>query len=310
MSAPRVHLISGATGLVGSRLAAALIAEGLVVRALTRNLREASARLDPRALLVRWDGAQIPVDAVNGTDAIVHLAGEPIFAGPLTAGRRRAIHASRVESTRSLVRAIAALPESSRPQVLVCASAVGYYGSRGDEELPEEAPPGEGFLAQVCREWEAAALQAEDLGVRCLTLRIGVVIAREGGALPRLALPFRYGLGGRLGSGRQWFPWIHVADLVALVSSVLRDNDYRGAVNAVAPEPVRNRDLTRVVAAQLGRPNLLPVPAFALRAVLGELADELLGSRRVIPQRALAGGFEFRHHSIESAIEAELGGDQ
>ena len=227
MSAPRVHLISGATGLVGSRLVAALIAEGLVVRALTRNLREASARLDPRALLVRWDGTQMPVDAVNAADAIVHLAGEPIFAGRLNARRRRAIHASRVETTRSLVRAIAALPESSRPEVLVCASAVGYYGSRGDEELREEAAPGEGFLARLCRDWEAAALKAEDLGVRCVTLRIGVVIAREGGALPRLALPFRYGLGGRLGSGRQWFPWIHLEDLVELVRSVLRDSSYR-----------------------------------------------------------------------------------
>jgi uncharacterized protein (TIGR01777 family) len=301
-----VHLVSGATGLVGGRLVASLLADGLVVRALTRDLVAASARLDPRALLVRWDGTHVPVDAVAGAGAVVHLAGEPIFGGLLTAGRRRLIYASRVESTRSLVKAIGALPESGRPAVLVCASAVGYYGSQGDEELSEEAEAGEGFLAELCRDWEAAAFEAEALGVRSVALRIGVVLARESGALPALARPFRYGLGGRLGDGRQWFAWIHADDLVALVRAALADESYRGPVNAVAPEPVRNRDLTRLLAARLGRPALLPLPAFVLRAVLGELSGELLGSRRAVPRRARERGFAFRYPSIEQALAAEL----
>ena len=308
MSAARVFLVSGATGLVGSRLVAQLLADGLVVRALTRDLKAASGRLDPRALLVRWDGSRVPVDAVHGAEAVVHLAGEPIFGGRLTTARKRRIYDSRIESTRSTVKAISALPEASRPRVLICAGAVGYYGSRGDEELPEEAAAGEGFLADVCRDWESAALEAEEFGVRSIALRMGVVIAREGGALPALALPFRFGLGGRLGDGRQWFPWIHAEDLVALIFAAAREPGYRGPINAVAPEPVRNRDLTRVVAAELRRPALLPVPGFVLRLALGELAEELLGSRRVVPRHARAQGFEFRHHSIESAIAAELGG--
>jgi uncharacterized protein (TIGR01777 family) len=307
VSAPRVHLVSGATGLVGRRLVASLLADGLVVRALTRDLKAASARLDPRALLVRWDGAYLPVDAVNGADAVIHLAGEPVFGGLLTAGRRRLIHASRVASTRALVKSIGALPEASRPEVLVCASAVGYYGSRGDAELGEDAAPGEGFLAEVCRDWEAAAFEAEAHGVRAVALRIGVVLAREGGALPLMTLPFRFGLGGRLGNGRQWFPWIHVDDLVALLRAVSGDPGYRGPVNAVAPEPIRNRDLTRLLARQLRRPALLPAPAFALRAALGELAGELLGSRRVVPRAARERGFVFRHPAIEEALALELG---
>lgn len=306
MSEPRTHLLSGATGLVGQRLVASLLADGRVVRALTRDLKSASARLDPKALLVRWDGAHVPVDAVNGADAVVHLAGEPVFGGLLTAGRKRLVHASRVESTRSLVKAIAALPDSSRPSVFVCASAVGYYGTRGDEELAEDAGIGEGFLAELCRDWEAAALEAEEHGVRTVTLRIGIVLAREGGALRNLLRPFRLGLGGRLGNGRQWFPWIHIDDLVALVRQALRDPGYRGPVNAVAPESVRNRDFTRVLGRQLGRPTLLPVPGFALRAALGELSNELLGSRRVVPRLARDRGFAFRYPSIEAALAAEL----
>jgi uncharacterized protein (TIGR01777 family) len=299
--------VSGATGLVGRRLVASLLSDGLVVRALTRDLKAASARLDPRALLVRWDGAYAPVDAVNGADAVIHLAGEPVFGGLLSAGRRRLVHASRVTTTRSLVKSIGALPEASRPEVLVCASAVGYYGSRGEAELGEDAAPGEGFLAELCREWEAAAFEAEAHGVRAVALRIGLVLAREGGALPRLALPFRLGLGGRLGNGRQWIPWIHADDLVALVRAVAGDPGYRGAVNAVAPEPIRNRDLARLLGRQLRRPALLRTPAFALRAVLGELAGELLDSRRVVPRAARERGFAWLQPTIEEALALELG---
>lgn len=306
MHEPRIALLSGATGLVGGRLAADLLADGVLVRALTRDLRRASGVLDPRVVLVRWDGSHVPTDAVNGADAVVHLAGEPVFQGRLGAERRRRIRDSRVESTASLVRSIGALAPGEKPRVLVCASAVGFYGSRADQLLDEEAGPGTGFLADVCREWEAAAHQAESHGVRSLSLRIGVVLARQGGALPRLALPFRLGLGGRLGSGRQWFPWIQIDDLVSLIRAALRDERFRGPVNAVAPEPVRNAELARSLGKALGRPAFWWVPGLVLRAALGELAGELLDSRRVVPQRALDLGFRFRHPHIDGALAEEL----
>jgi len=253
-----------------------------------------------------WDGRGFRAEVVAGAAGVVHLAGEPVFGGRLTAARRALILASRVESTRSLVHAIAALPAPQRPRVLVSASAVGYYGSRGDQILDEDAAPGGGFLAEVCRAWEAEALAVARHGVRCVTLRIGIVLAREGGALPRMTLPFRAGLGGRLGDGRQWFPWIHADDVASLIRAALRDDAYTGPVNAVAPEPVRNADLTRALAHVLHRPALFAVPAFALRLALGELAGELLDSRRCLPRRALARGFAFAHPGIESALRSEL----
>jgi uncharacterized protein (TIGR01777 family) len=299
-------LVTGATGLIGRRLTRELLARGAGVRALTRSLGGAAAGLDPRAVLVRWDGTKVEADAVRGATAVVHLAGEPVFAGPLTRDRRRRIRDSRVESTRSLVEAIAGLPAAERPAVLVCASAVGIYGDRGEEILDEGASPGEGFLAEVCRAWENEARRAADCGVRSVALRIGIVLAREGGALPRLALPFRFGLGGRLGDGRQWCPWIHADDAVALAIAAAENEGFAGPVNAVAPEPVRNAELAAAVGEVLGRPVWLPVPGLALRIALGELAGELLSSRRALPARALARGFSFRHGSLASALSSEL----
>jgi uncharacterized protein (TIGR01777 family) len=211
-----------------------------------------------------------------------------------------------VDSTAAFVRVIRELPAASRPHTFVCASAVGIYGDRGDERLDEAARIGHGFLADVCRDWEAAAAPAEDAGARVAQLRIGIVLAREGGALPQLALPFRFGLGGRLGSGRQWLPWIHIDDLVALTLAVIDDESLRGPVNATAPEPVRNEELTRLLGQVLNRPTPLPVPAFAVHAALGELAGELLGSRRVVPTRALSHGFAFEHADLEAALTREL----
>ena len=304
--AARAFLVSGATGLIGRRLTAQLLGQGCSVRALTRDLRRGAAALDSRVLLVRWDGVHVPADALRGADAVVHLAGEPVFGGFRGAARRGRVRDSRIESTRSLVTALGALPEAERPAVLVCASAVGFYGSRGEETLEEDADPGAGFLAELCRDWEAAARSAEVHGVRSISLRIGIVMAREGGALRGMARPFRLGLGGRIGSGRQWFPWIHIDDVVALIRAVVDDPDYRGPVNAVAPQPVRNAQFTRALAAVMRRPALLPVPAFAVRAALGELAVELLGSRRIVPRQALAHGFRFQHTSLETALAQEL----
>ncbi len=300
-------LVTGATGLVGGRLLPALLDRGHALAALTRRPGAAGAGLDPRATLAVWDGRRIPAESLAGAHAVIHLAGEPVFGGRLTSARRARIRESRVDSTRSIVASMAELPAEERPRVFVCASAVGYYGSRGEEPLDEVSAAGDGFLAEVCVDWEAAAAPAADLGVRRVSLRIGIVLAREGGALPMMCLPFRFGLGGRLGDGRQWVPWIHVTDLVAIVQRVLEDEGLEGAVNAVGPEPVRNADLTRALARQLGRPAFLPAPGFALRLALGELADELLGSRRVMSRKLRERGFEYAHPDLAAALAAELG---
>jgi uncharacterized protein (TIGR01777 family) len=198
------------------------------------------------------------------------------------------------------------LPRSERPELLVCASAIGFYGDRGEEDLTEEAPAGSGFLAELCRDWEQEAQRAEEHGVRSVSLRIGVVLAREAGALALMGRLFRLGLGGRLGSGRQWFSWIHADDLVALILTSLDTPDLHGTLNAVAPHPVRNRELTAALGRILARPTWLPAPAFVLRAAMGELSGELLASRRVLPTRAQKLGFQWEHPTIDSALSSEL----
>jgi hypothetical protein len=300
-------LVSGATGLIGRRLLASLGPGGPRVRALTRDPARAAGRLDPRHALVAWDGLRVAAETLDGADAVLHLAGEPLFGGLPTPARLRRIRASRVNSTRALVAAIEALPSERRPRALVCASAVGIYGSRGEEELPEQAAAGEGFTAELCRDWETAALTAGVYGVRVACLRFGIVLAREGGALALWVRLFRLGLGGRLGSGRQWVPWVHADDAVGLARQALDDARLRGALNVVAPGCVRNAELTRVLARRLRRPALLPAPAFAVRAALGPLAAELLESRRVVPQRARQLGYAFAQPDLDGALARELG---
>lgn len=305
MSDLRRILVTGATGLVGRRLLPALRDEDHRVAAVTRRPEEArfGDDIDP----VGWDGVTVAPAELAASEAVVHLAGEPVLGGLPTAARRKRILESRVDSTRALVRAMGELAPDERPRVLVCASAVGIYGDRGEELLEESAAPGRGFLADVCIAWEKAAQPAEKLGVRTVSLRIGVVLAREGGALVPMATAFRFGLGGRLGSGRQWFPWIHVDDLVAMIRCALGDERWRGVVNATAPNPVRNAELTRALAAVLRRPALLPVPALALKLALGEMAGELLGSRHTVAKRALELGYRFEFEQIEDALRVELG---
>jgi uncharacterized protein (TIGR01777 family) len=305
MDAKPLVVVTGATGLVGRRLLPRLQDEGYAVRALSRHPEGGLAGADE---VLAWNGRSAPREALFRARAVVHLAGEPVFAGRLSEPRKRRIRDSRVESARDIAQVLADLPEDDRPDTYVCASAVGYYGSRGDEILSEEAPPGEGFLAEVCIDWEAAAAEASALGVRTASLRIGIVLAREGGALPGLRRLFSLGLGGRLGDGRQWFPWIHVDDLVSLIVTTLADPGYRGPVNATAPEPVRNAELTRELARAVHRPAWFAVPGPVLRLALGELAEELLGSRRAVPQRALAAGFRFAYPTLGEALAAELGG--
>lgn len=305
MAVGREIVLSGATGLVGGALAHSLADDDWGIRALTRRPR--TARFPSQVRAVGWDGRHAERGALAWARAVVHLAGEPVFGGPLTRSRRRRIRESRVASTQSLVAALGDLPGAERPRTLLCASAVGYYGSRGDDELDESAEPGEGFLADVCVDWESAALQAQRHGVRVVCLRIGVVLAREGGALPRLLPLFRLGLGGRLGTGSQWFPWIHVDDLVALLRAALEDEGWHGPVNAVSPQPITNANFTQALGKRLGRRTPLPVPAFALRAALGEISSELLGSRRVLAGAARERDFQFRHASLEGALADLLG---
>jgi uncharacterized protein len=293
-------LVSGATGLVGGELVRRLRAAGRTVRALTRDATK--LRPDPGVEACIWNGTDVPESAVRGAEGVVHLAGEPIFGGLPTGARRERIRSSRIESTRRLVQAIAALPPAERPAALVCASAIGYYGDRAEETLDESSGPGTGFLADLCVDWEAAAAAVEAHGVRRTSLRFGVVLSPKGGALAMMAPAFRLGLGGRLGSGKQWMSWVHLDDAAGLALRALDDAALAGPVNAVAPEPVRNLHFTRALGKALRRPAFLPIPGAPLRLALGDIAGELLGSRRILPARAQAAGYGFARPAIEDAF--------
>jgi uncharacterized protein (TIGR01777 family) len=300
---PRLRIVvTGATGLVGTALVAALVAAGHRVDRVSRRPPR-SGTTD-----IQWDPASGQLDprALDGADAVVHLAGESVAAGRWTAGVKERIRGSRVEGTRLLSEALGRL--ARRPSVLVAASAVGYYGSRGEEPLTEDSPPGAGFLAEVARAWEAAADPARVAGIRVVHLRFGLVLAGEGGALPRMVLPFSLGAGGVIGDGRQYWSWIALADVVRVIELAIGVERLAGAVNAVAPAPVTNREFTRVLGRVLGRPTLVPLPAFAVRLLLGEMGQTLLlDSARVLPRRLERAGFRFRHSDLEGALRAVLG---
>ncbi len=297
-------LVSGASGFIGSALMRALSEAGHEAIALVRR----AAR--PGAGEIPWDpwGVVDPTK-FHGADAVVHLAGENIAAGRWNEERKSRILNSRVQGTQTVAASIArAMP---RPRVLVSASAVGFYGDTGDKELTESEPPGATFLAEIGRQWENATRAASDAGVRVVMLRIGMVLGREGGALGRMLWPFRLGLGGRLGDGRQWMSWITLDDLVALILFALTRDSLRGPVNAVAPNPVSNTEFTRALGAVLHRPTIFPVPAFAVRTLFGEMGKELLlASNRAIPEKALASGFQFRYPELRAALEDVLSGGQ
>ncbi len=299
---PRRIAVTGATGLVGAALVRALRDGGAAVAGIGRR-PPAPGRGD-----VEWDPERGRLDpgALAGVDAIVHLAGERIDGGRWTAARRARIRDSRVRGTRLVAETAARL--APPPRVLVAASAIGYYGDRGAEPLTEASPPGAGFLADVCRAWEAAAEPAVAAGIRVVSLRIGLVLAGHGGALPRIARVFRLGAGGVVGSGEQYVSWIALEDLVRAIACVLDTEALAGPVNAVAPRPVTNRELTRALGRVLGRPTPLPLPAWAVRALLGEMGERLLlDSARVLPRRLEAAGFRFRHPDLDGALRAALG---
>jgi uncharacterized protein (TIGR01777 family) len=293
--------ITGASGLIGSLIGPVLAAQGHRVTALVRRR--------PRQGELQWAGPGFRLPAVDllGFNAIIHLAGENIGVR-WTASVKRAIMESRVEGTGAMARAMAEAVSQGGPRILLTASAIGYYGDRGDEVLTEASPPGQGFLTQVVQAWEAASGPAEAAGVRVVRVRMGIPLTPRGGALARLLLPFRLGVGGRMGNGKQWMSWISPDDLIAVCLLALEREDLSGVLNAVAPEPVTNAEFTRVLARVLHRPALFPVPAAALELLFGEMAREtILASARVMPARLLEQGFPFRFSVLEAALRHELG---
>ncbi len=320
--------LTGATGLIGTTLVAALVGEGTEVTVLSRNPERAAARLGVPA--VGWDPLSEPAprQALEGRDAVVHLAGENV-AQRWSANAKRAIRESRTIGTRHLVEGLSACATSAgagggggggsrgggqpgcegtggRPAVLVSASAIGYYGPHGEEPLDEEAPPGGDFLAQVCVAWETQARTAQQLGMRAVQVRTGVVLDPRGGALAKMLPPFRMGVGGPVAGGRQYVSWIHVDDLVGVIRAALSDERWSGPVNGTAPEPVTNRELSHALGRALHRPALLPVPGAALGMLYGEMAQIVTTGARVLPAKPLMLGYEFRHPHLDEALGAAL----
>lgn len=296
-------LVTGATGFVGPRLLR-LLDKPIVVSRNPDRARQSIGHLAGR--IVRWDPLEgpPPPEAFEGIDVVYHLAGESVAGARWTATQKARIRDSRVVGTRHLVQGLA--QAAAKPATLVSASAVGYYGSRGDEELTESARPADDFLARVCVDWEREAVAAEKAGVRVVTARTGIVLGAGGGALAKMLTPFKLGGGGPLGNGRQWMPWIHVADLARLYVHAAETTSIQGAMNAVAPHPVRNSEFTKALGRALHRPAFIPAPYFGLRLLFGEFAQVLFASQRVIPRVALDTGFVFQFPEIAAALREIL----
>ncbi len=304
MAGIRRVAITGGTGLIGRALSQYLAERGVVEqRILTRNPQRRLA-LPPGARLVPWRAAPDALaEVLQGVDAVVHMAGANVAQRRWTEAYKAEIYRSRVETGRALAQALAAMPEAQRPRVFVQMSAVGYYGDRGDAILTEDQPPGQDFLARLCVDWEAATQSVQDLGMRWLATRTGIVLSREGGALPRMALPIRWFVGGPLADGQFYMPWIHIVDQVRAMAFLMNHPEARGPFNLTAPEPVTNEAFTRALARVLRRPARFRVPRWALRLALGEMADAMLASLRAVPKRLLDLGFTFRFPDLASALQ-------
>lgn len=291
-------LVSGSSGLVGSALVRALADAGDYVTRLVRSEPRSSSE-------IRWDLEKGQVNgSLEGFDGVVHLAGETVV-GRWTAAKKKRILESRVKGTHLLSKSLASL--SKPPRVLVCASATGFYGSRGDEVLTERSSSGSAFLAEVCRRWEEAGQPAAQAGIRVVSLRFGVILSREGGALAKMLVPFRLGLGGIVGAGRQWMSWIALEDAVGAILHALKNDELRGPVNVVSPTPLRNHDFTKTLGRVLSRPTVMPLPAFAARLIFGEMANEtLLNSTRVEPEVLKMSGYRFKSPQLEGALRSIL----
>jgi uncharacterized protein len=291
-------LVSGVSGPIGTALLPSLPSSSWSVTRLVRGAASNETQIS-------WDPAKpIAAEMVSGFDAVIHLAGETIF-GRWSPPKKQSIRTSRVEGTRNLAQVLAQAEE--KPKVFVCASAIGYYGDRGDEPLREESAPGKGFLPEVCEQWEEATMPAVQADIRTAHLRTGIVLSPKGGALGAMLLPFKLGLGGLVGNGRQWMSWIHVQDVVGAIHHILKNDLLQGAVNMVAPKPVTNAEFTKTLASVLSRPAILPIPAFAVKAVFGEMGEELLlSSQKVEPGRLISSGYPFRFRELRPALEALL----
>jgi hypothetical protein len=291
-------LVSGASGPIGAALLPALGASGYSVTCLVRRAPTGDGQ-------IQWEPTKpLAPQTVSGFDAVIHLAGEGIV-GRWTAAKKARIRDSRVQGTLHVAQALAHAEQ--KPRVFICASAIGYYGNRGDEPLREESPAGTGFLAQVCQEWENATRPASEVGIGTVQLRIGVVLSPSGGALRKMLTPFKMGVGGMIGNGRQWMSWIDVQDLVGAIQHILKNDSLRGPVNMVAPKPVTNAEFTKTLAGVLSRPAILPMPAFAVRLVFGEMGDAvLLGSQRVAPMKLAGSRYAFRFPELRAALESTL----
>ncbi len=294
-------LITGGTGFIGSALARSLTRQGHTVTVLSRTPSKVAAICGP-GIAALADLEQLTADALF--QVIINLAGAPIFASRWSTARKALIRSSRITLTEQLVAGIARM--HIKPELLISGSAIGYYGNQGDTVLTEQSPPQQDFSHQLCADWEAAAKTAEQFGVRVCLIRTGLVIAGDGGLLQRMLLPFRLGLGGRLGDGRQWMSWIHRQDWIAIAEAMMNDASMQGVYNATAPHPVRNSEFTQTLARSLNRPALLPVPAWVLKALLGEMSELVLGSQRVLPERLSAQNFKFQYTDLAAALHEAL----
>jgi uncharacterized protein (TIGR01777 family) len=301
MKSERRVVVTGATGLIGKRLTKELTSRGYSVTIFSRNPEKARSTLPGAAEYVAWQpGSADWVSHIDGAYAVINLAGAGIFNRRWTKNYKKKILESRVQGTRGLVDAMARAKE--KPQVLINGSAVGYYGLTGSEKLDEASPPGDDFLARVVLAWEREAAKAEALGVRVVMLRSGIVLAREGGALPLMSLPFKLFVGGPILPGDQYFSWVHIDDEVGIILMVLENDKARGPINSSAPEPQTNRDFSRALGKAFSRPSLLPVPGFALKVALGEVSSIITGGQRVIPNRAQELGYRFLYPTSDQAL--------
>jgi len=295
-------LVTGATGLVGTALVAALAREGHTVCRLVRSATKKTGGT-VGTFDVAWDPETGDLGgAAVGAEAVVNLGGASIVAGRWTGARKKILRTSRVDSTRALIAALGKM--NAKPDVLVSASAVGFYGNRGDEILTEDSAPGNDFLGNLTKDWETEALQAEQFGTRVVLARFGIILASEGGALPEMMLPFKFGVGGRIGDGKQWMSWATLEDVVAILRLSLIKRELRGPINVVAPEPARNADFVKELAKAMHRPAIFPAPAVALRLAMGEMADALLlSSQRAVPQKLTREGYSFASGNLKDALE-------
>jgi uncharacterized protein (TIGR01777 family) len=303
--------VTGGTGLIGKRLVGQLLGRGDQLVILTRRYAAARQMFGPTCGLVEGDPVQPGewMDAVGDCDAVINLAGENVFGRRWNEKFKALLFDSRVKTTQNVAQALLRKPKRSdgQPKVLVNASAIGMYGPHGDEELTEDSPPGTDFLAGLCVEWEKAARAVEPAGVRWATVRVGVVLDKEGGALPKLLTPFKLFAGGRAGTGRQWMSWIHHEDMTGLFLLVLDRAEARGPINGTAPNPVTNRDFGMALGRALHRPSFVPTPSFVLRLALGEVAEVVVQGQRVLPKRAQALGYTFKYPTVDAALTRILG---